>query len=75
VVAKEITSNKYERVILVTDGEVDDNDVQSCDEILKDFKFAKTICYIITNTNNVNMSVTCPFTRNCANEVYQKRPS
>lgn len=35
------------------------------------------MCYIIASTNYgvLNMSVTCPFTRKCDNEVYQKDAS
>lgn len=61
------------RVILVTDGQVGDQEVRRCDEIFGNYKFDKTICYIIsTGYGNVDMSVTCPFTRNCDNKVFKK---
>ncbi len=59
---------------MITDGQVSDHNVVSCDKILEGYKFTKTVCYIIASTGygNLNMSVTCPFTRNCDNEVYEK---
>lgn len=62
------------KVILITDGQVGDNSVRECDKILDGYKFTKTICYIISSSNYgvLNMSVTCPFTRRCENEVYEK---
>ena len=54
-------------VILITDGQVGDHSVRECDKILEGYKFTKTICYILASTAyvNLNMSVTCPFTRRC----------
>lgn len=54
-------------VILITDGQVGDHSVKECDKILEGYKFTKTICYILASTSygNLNMSVTCPFTRRC----------
>lgn len=63
------------KIILITDGQVGDHSVKQCDKILEDYKFTKTICYIIASSSYgaLNMSVTCPFTRRCENEVYEKR--
>lgn len=54
---------------MVTDGQVSDHSVQQCDKILEEYKFEKTICYIIASSSYgyLNMSVTCPFTRMCEN--------
>ena len=62
------------KVILVTDGQVSDHSVNQCDKILENHEFEKTICYIISTSSygGLNMSVTCPFTRKCDNEVYEK---
>jgi hypothetical protein len=72
VVAKEIISKNYKKIILITDGQVGDGDVRECDKILEAYEFKKTICYIIASSSYgaLNMSVTCPFTRKCDNEVY-----
>jgi hypothetical protein len=77
-VAYEIVAKRYSGVILVTDGEVGNDSVKRCDESFEkaagEFKISKAICYIIsTGYGEVNMSVTCPFTRFCANQVFTKR--
>jgi hypothetical protein len=77
-VAYEIVARRYPRIILVTDGEVGNDSVKRCDEafdkVEKEFKISKSICYIIsTGYGEVNMSVTCPFSRFCENQVFTKR--
>ena len=77
-VAYEIVARRYSKVILVTDGQVDNGSVQRCDEAFekaqKNFRISKSICYIVsTGHGEVNMSVTCPFTRFCDNQVFTKR--
>ncbi len=62
---------------MITDGQVGDQEVKKCDEILDKYQFNKTVCYIIStsnygNGNDINMSVTCPFTRDCDNKVFKK---
>jgi len=63
----------------VTDGEVGDNSVQLCDKIFdeaekKGFKYDKSICFIIsTSYGELNMSVTCPFSRNCESQVFTRK--
>jgi hypothetical protein len=71
-VATTIVKERFTKVILVTDGEVGDHSVQSCDKTFEEafnkekFKINKSRCYIIsTGSGEVNMSVTCPFTRFC----------
>ncbi len=60
---------------MITDGQVSDQNVKECDRILGEYQFIKTICYIIASSSYgaLNMSVTCPFTRKCENEVYEKQ--
>lgn len=74
VVANEVIAKQLKKVILITDGQVGQHNVTNCDKILENYKFTKTICYIIASSGygGLNMSVTCPFTRNCENEVYEK---
>lgn len=63
----------------MTDGEVGDNSVQLCDKIFdeaekKGFKYDKSICFIIsTSYGELNMSVTCPFSRNCESQVFTRK--
>lgn len=74
LVASEVVKEGLKKLILITDGQVSDHSVQACDITLKDHEFTKTICYIISTSqySGCNMSVTCPFTRKCENEVYEK---
>lgn len=75
LVAQEVVRIGLKKIILVTDGQVSDHSVQACDKLLDKHKFTKTICYIISTSgyqSGVNLSVTCPFTRQCDNEVYEK---
>ena len=77
-VAHEIVAKQIRNIILVTDGEVDNGSVQRCDTAFENaaksnFKISKSICYIIsTGSAQVNMSVTCPFSRFCENKVFTK---
>jgi hypothetical protein len=72
VVAREMIKKNYKNLILITDGQISDSSVKNCDSILNNYKFNKSICYIIESAHNshLNMSVTCAFTRNCESEVY-----
>lgn len=74
LVAEEVIKKGLKKIILITDGQVSDQDVQECDKILGNYQFQKTICYIISTSSygGLNMSVTCPFTRKCDNQVYEK---
>lgn len=65
---------EIKNIILITDGDVGDKEVSYMDDMMKDIKFDKVVCYIIANeySSRLNLSVTCPFTRNCEAEVYTK---
>ncbi len=71
-VATTIVKEGFKSIILVTDGEVGDGSVQTCDRTFEEalnknkFKINKSLCYIVsTGYGEINMSVTCPFTRFC----------
>lgn len=78
-VATEIVNKRFKNIILVTDGEVGDHSVKTCDETFdkaakNEFKIHKSICYIISSgSGQVNMSVTCPFSRSFDSQVFTKR--
>lgn len=57
-----------DNIVIITDGDVNDNYVQKCDESLSDYKINNVECYIIGR--RANMSVTCPFTRENTSNVY-----
>ena len=48
LVAKKINEKNYKNIILITDGQVGDNEVNTCDSLLDKHQFNKTICYIIS---------------------------
>ena len=77
-VAEEIVKERFGNIILVTDGEVGDHDVNMCDTIFnrafadKQFKIGKAVCYVIGNYSEPNLSVTCPFTRRSESKVFSR---
>ncbi len=79
VVANECIKKQLRNIILITDGEVGQDQVKLCNGILANHKFNKSICYIISSSSygnaNLNMSVTCAFTRNCDMKVFKKMPN
>lgn len=70
LIAKNLKSqNIKNNVIIFTDGEVSDRDVQLTDQILDSHQIDNVECYIISQCD-ANLSVTCPFTRNNNSNVY-----
>ncbi len=70
IVAHALQARHFDRLILITDGQVTDYDVQSCDADLSRLTTPlKSECYIIatswspTDRASPNLSVTCPFSR------------
>lgn len=62
IVAHALQARHFDRLILITDGEVSDYDVQNCDAALSRMTTPlKSECYIIAGSPN--LSVTCPFSR------------
>jgi hypothetical protein len=77
LIAKTIIQEKnYSNVVIFTDGEVSDGDVANTDELLKDIELNDVTCFIIcSNGTQPRLSVTCPFTRSNASEIYYKQAS
>ena len=72
LIAQNLVDNKISsNIIIFTDGEVSQEVVQKTDEKLRNYELDNIDCYII-GKNSVNMSVTCPFTRNNNSRVYSK---
>ena len=68
----------YSEFILISDGEVGQSEVESCD---KEFDLCKNIfsydyaeVYLIGRKSDVNLSVSCPFTRYCPSKTVLKSP-
>lgn len=51
-------------LILVTDGQVDSNQVYACDAFLEGKTIKKAEVHLVGNKNQMNLSVPTPFTRN-----------
>ena len=80
LVAHEVVQQKFKNIILITDGEVGDGNVQACDKCFDEaekkhgFKYSKSICVLASSSyGELNMSVTCPFSRNCDSQVFTKK--
>lgn len=50
---------------IVTDGDIGDNCVRKCDEILDSRRFGSVKVYFQSTGGHMNLSVSAPFTRNC----------
>ncbi len=68
----------YSEFILISDGQVDQNEVENCD---KNFELYKNILnydyveiYLIGKKEYTNLSVACPFSRFCASKTILKSP-
>ena len=60
-------AQKTENIVLITDGEILQNDVDYCDIMLQNYKLQNVECHIISP--KPNLSVSCPFTRGNTSKV------
>jgi hypothetical protein len=51
------------RIVIVTDGEVDQSDVVACDNILRSRAFKSVHVHFFSTWGKINLSVSAPFTR------------
>jgi hypothetical protein len=69
---------KYSEFILITDGQVGQQEVELCDKNFELYKnnFNYDYCevYLIGNKGSTNLSVSCPFTRFCPSKTILKSP-
>lgn len=70
-VAQYIVDNRFHgRLVLLSDGQVSSSDVDVCDRILpRDWTFSSVRVILVETGGTVNMSVSCPFTRNSPHTV------
>jgi len=70
--------NHYSEFILITDGQVEEHEVQSCDKEFKKYKdkliYDYAEVYLIGKKEYTNLSVVCPFTRFCPSKTVLKSP-
>jgi hypothetical protein len=57
-------------LVLITDGEIGTDEIDTADEILHEWKFAQVECHVIQQYGDANMSVFCPFFRNSPHVIY-----
>lgn len=71
VVADHIKKNDiHDRLVLITDGQTSNNSVDKATTTLgPEWKFASVEVHLINTGGTVNMSVSCPFTRNSPHVV------
>lgn len=72
-IATYIRDNDFHgHLVLLTDGQVSGYDVEACDRILPtDWHFASVRVLLVHTGGAVNLSVSCPFTRNSPHTVHQ----
>lgn len=59
-------------IVLLTDGQVSSTQVDACDSILpSDWHFASVRVLLVNTGGTINLSVSCPFTRNSPHTVHQ----
>jgi hypothetical protein len=71
-IAKYIQSKNFHgRLVIITDGEVSPQSVDRCaNYVSTDWRFESVTAHLIGHRHSVNMSVTCPFTRNSPHTIY-----
>jgi hypothetical protein len=61
-------------LVIISDGEVGSHSIDACGNILgNEYKFESVTAHLIGS--NVNLSITCPFTRASPHVVYLYKPS
>ena len=72
LIADSLKKNQiYSNIVIVTDGDVSNNEVEKTDKLLSSVQLDDVSCHII-GQSSCNLSVTCAFTRNNNSVVYYK---
>lgn len=58
------------RLILVTDGQVSNDAVTACDQLMQDKQLAYVEVYFLDTGGSMNLSVSAPFTRSCEYRIF-----
>lgn len=68
-----LSRTKNNRLVLITDGQVGNNEVQICDTIIdqENIKFSMVHCHFLNTGGSINLSVSSPFTRSCQFRIFQ----
>lgn len=61
------------QLVIITDGQVDSADVDTCDRIVNGRLFRGVTVWFIETGGQMNLSVSSPFTRNCENVTINVR--
>ena len=64
--------NKFEHLIIISDGEVDQSEVDKSDKKFEEYKlqFSHVSTFLVNTGGNINESVGCPYSRNCPGFTY-----
>jgi hypothetical protein len=64
-------NNFHGDLVIITDGQVGQSEIDRCTSVLGDsWIFASVTAHLIDTGGPVNLSVTCPFTRNGSSQVF-----
>jgi len=64
-------NNFHDDLVILTDGQVGQSEIDRCASVLGDsWNFASVTAHLIDTGGLVNLSVTCPFTRNGSSQVF-----
>lgn len=58
---------EYKNIIIITDGQVSDEEVENCDKLISEFKLKfnfVNVIFVKVGRGEINLSVSAPFTRN-----------
>ena len=71
-IAKKEKNNKFEHLIIVTDGDVKKEEVDKSDQKFKEYNlhFSFVSTFIIDTGDKINESVGCPYSRDCPGFTY-----
>ena len=71
LIAQWIIKNKFfKNIIIITDGEVMQSEVDKCNTLLKPYQLDNVHIHIISEHGQLNLSVGCPFTRDNTSSYY-----
>lgn len=66
VIADSVMTPPHSKIVIITDGQVSDGDVSTCENFVRSRPFEEVTVWFINTGGNMNLSVSAPFTRNCA---------
>jgi hypothetical protein len=66
VIADSKLTPEHSKIVIITDGQVSDGDVATCENFVRSRPSEEVTVWFINTGGNMNLSVSAPFTRNCS---------